>query len=1237
MLRCPNLACPGRKRDGFTKTGLYSHFRVYPGCEKVFLSSQRQSTSPSPAPVLHLNGARKATSAPLFSDNGNIGDNDSIDNKSIALDKDDADSLFPSDDQSLYGERSDIGPTADPDDASSVGSLEHSKGSCSVEHFSDGDFGEKESESDVGVDSEDDDDDDNDRDMTDQDNEVITPPDQITFNAPPKPSIVYDFGTKNPISASEWVRQWVEWVSVAPNSEIHPSGKPDDTTLLVTLLEDPNYLPGWQFVSEAEKAEIKLMSRLSRIKNCPLFVYDHVRAWVKECLHDISMEESSTNQIVDMMRSREQVLKSLSKLAHTRDMAPNTQQISLPGCGKNVDITTSSYIGNLYYFLTDQELANDDTLLLNGKTPYEDPALEEDYVIDDFNTGSRYIEAWNYKKEDPIDFPFGDIFFVDKSVYDCNDRLSCEPVMHTNSLVKCSTRNKAEAWMSLGYIPQNKSLGHTTYASKLADYHECLAHILGDYIDIQHNTAGILWPLAYKGKMYMVRFRPYVLTVLGDTPGQNVMCGKMSMCNRLCRYCDIEKHALSDPWAESEPMTVSRQSKIQESAELREEYCYKEIDVFWNRADFGNDPLGIHGNVPGEILHAYMKGIVLRVHECIVASPRLSAKAQKKDNRSVRQQANEETIADNDSAAHDVVPVAPKQEDLVKAGVFGGKMGKMIDAISIVLGEQIAHQSDKNICRMHFPQGLMTRSKTTASEQQGLTLLMSIILSSTWSLQMGGLQNRLGDLRTGAYVKIMENLIMLEELLKMHPGKGPNPLKKSELAAVAMYTKSILQMITDEMKRDTGDGFNLIKFHLLSHMIFEDILRYGLPRNISGCSGESQFKSNFKLPASTTQKRDYSFDQQVSTRHHEHLTNRRCEQRLARIDRLNMNIYNDGTVQELPEHFGLSFPDGVSDTQNKVTPRTVLSELTYRIGYMCLAVYPSKKNMRATKEKEFPQAISEIQVDIAYVGGTYQTTRASCLPCLESVNHCLVNSTLTPFGLAGIAGLSLMNPSFKAIHEFLSPLIEKNPSVSIGLFTKLKVQKGPFQDKDILFRADPFCTIGNKERHDWALIQWADEDGQIPGMLLSFLDINEDTMLAFNATICSGGKNGLPPLTQTGHYAMVQSLETEIPGLVDPTVTKLHKDDIMQMNSVLLFYGEKELDDNDKIKVRLVHVDCIIRPLIVVPDFDPTFVKGRSGTNIECWIRSAERQNSVIVLRPRDLWHSTFVELAKEHFIANQE
>jgi hypothetical protein len=113
---------------------------------------------------------------------------------------------------------------------------------------------------------------------------------------------------------------------------------------------------------------------------------------------------------------------------------------------------------------------------------------------------------------------------------------------------------------------------------------------------------------------------------------------------------------------------------------------------------------------------------------------------------------------------------------------------------------------------------------------------------------------------------------------------------------------------------------------------------------------------------------------------------------------------------------------------------------------------------------------------------------------------------------------------------------------------------------------------------------------------------------------------------------MVYSMKNEIPGLMDPSVTVLGSDHVMQSNSVLLFYGEREVDDDGKLVLRLVDVESFVRPLIVVPDFDPTFNTTAKGVNIDQWIRSAERKNSFIVVRPRDLWHLTFLELAQEHY-----
>jgi hypothetical protein len=78
------------------------------------------------------------------------------------------------------------------------------------------------------------------------------------------------------------------------------------------------------------------------------------------------------------------------------------------------------------------------------------------------------------------------------------------------------------------------------------------------------------------------------------------------------------------------------------------------------------------------------------------------------------------------------------------------------------------------------------------------------------------------------------------------------------------------------------------------------------------------------------------------------------------------------------------------------------------------------------------------------------------------------------------------------------------------------------------------------------------------------------------------------------------------------------------------------VDEENELVLRLVDVETFVRPLIVVPDFDPTFKTNTKGVNIDQWVRSENRKNSFIVVRPRDLWHSTFLSLAKEHYESNQ-
>ena len=87
----------------------------------------------------------------------------------------------------------------------------------------------------------------------------------------------------------------------------------------------------------------------------------------------------------------------------------------------------------------------------------------------------------------------------------------------------------------------------------------------------------------------MVRFLPYVLAILGDTPGQNATCRKMKSpsAKRLCLYNTIVKSDLSNPWKKSVLVTKDMVLKWQTHPSDLKSFSYKQVDIAWNDLCFG--------------------------------------------------------------------------------------------------------------------------------------------------------------------------------------------------------------------------------------------------------------------------------------------------------------------------------------------------------------------------------------------------------------------------------------------------------------------------------------------------------------------------------------------------------------------------------------------------------------------------------------------------------------------------
>jgi hypothetical protein len=880
-------------------------------------------------------------------------------------------------------------------------------------------------------------------------------------------------------------------------------------------------------------------------------------------------------------------------------MAPQTQpQFPLVATNNSVSLTTVPFCGTLYHMLTDCELMQENNLLINGNSPYDPPNPFPD-VLNDINTGQRYIDAYEYLKKEPIDFPLPILEFIDASHFDVGDKLSTEMVAFTLGLWKRATRYQSNAWKSMGSIPNFKKTDHKSADEKVLDYHHILKEIKKDFRHVQQ-AGGLLFPMKWKNKYYMVRFIPYVLAILGDTPGQNATCGKMKSpsAKRLCRYCNIVKSQLSNPWKTSNLVTKDMVRKWQAHPSDLKRFSYKQVDIAWNDLCFGGCPYSAHGNCPGEMVHTLQQGMMPTTLDGLFCCKAISAEAWKKEEKEKRaltrtkpvsREDNDEDSTDdgeedddddddedgrNDDDLLELVADAEKEqkkredkEQRIRSGVFGGILGSEIDYITRRIGRELQHQSDRDLPIVHFASGIITRSKMGASEQQGVCLLVLFLLCSTYAVSEGKIKNKLGDIRLGGYITLIEGMITLEELMKSTRTIG---FKREDLPAIKFYVQVLLDKMKKVVNRQVGDGHDTIKFHLLIHMVSIDIEKYASPSNVSGGPGESQFKTNFKLPASTTQLRDSTFDEQIYKRCHQRMVILRCSQIAERARRLaNSRLFSapntlaaDNVFKCVPRHSG-----GDYDLSEE---KSVSSNL-YLVA-----------NVGKTKGRPHHTLVPEV----LYIGREFTKRWTTFF----DDGATFFDSHDNPIGRPNRKGLGSHNESFQKIIDFFIPILKRNPDMKFGIFCEYRSKN------NTLYRADPEPPSYGSENdgtkpgwHDWAGLECDNPNDVLPLNILFFLRITTWEMLQAVNFGCENDNH----ISSLGTYAVGTVCQHPLKGFCNPE-QELCPDQEMQPNSSLLAFEEKVMFSvpnrkTKKLSVVPICVERIVCPLIAIPDFQPTF------------------------------------------------
>ena len=599
-------------------------------------------------------------------------------------------------------------------------------------------------------------------------------------------------------------------------------------------------------LSSKERDAIELMSILRRSK-ASLAIYDDVMGWHLRASGKVRRHQSAKNHH-DFI-AREPLFNMLLERYNLKDRVNKVEVITLPSSRARATIIKNDVKMCLQSLLTDPRIVDDDYLFFDDN-PLLPPTYDyENDPIGDINTGLAYKATY----EKLITWPGRQvllpiIFYIDGAATGQFADLPVTALKFTLGIFNRKAREKPHLWRTLGYIPpvskhtsQGKrhfrESGHVdaplahpelldgegelplTDVSVAQDLHTMLAKIMEEFVEIQES--GFDWDLMYKGTLYQgIEFVLFVPFIKADTEEADRLCGHYTSRGRhvaqICRYCCCPTKKADQPRAQYSRKTVAMIDDLvkQNDQDGLRLISQQNINNAFYSVRFGqHNKEGIHGACPLEMLHALLLGIFKYIRDCFF-----------------------EQVGEKSQLADD------------------------INALAVEYGELLSRQSDRNMPKTKFSEGLQ-KGKLMAKEYSGVLLILAAILRSTRGRKL--LIAKKGssfaeDDGVDDWLMLVETLLMWEMWLKSDEMKRKHVFRSRKKHLYIMY------LIRKVGNRKKGMGLKIVKYHAIMHMT-QDILNFGVPMNFDTGADESGHKPA-KTAAKLTQKRKDTFDQQVSQR-----------------------------------------------------------------------------------------------------------------------------------------------------------------------------------------------------------------------------------------------------------------------------------------------------------------------------------------------------------------------------------
>ena len=597
------------------------------------------------------------------------------------------------------------------------------------------------------------------------------------------------------------------------------------------------------YLFEKERCAINLLLRLRKTK-APLNTYESVMHWHFVSNGDIR-ERQSVSDATDYI-SKEKVFQKLRERYKYDKGYHQTTSITLPHSKAKTQIVWNDAKEVLISLLTDPRITDDDYSFFENN-PLASPPAHLNYV-QDLNTGRAYTKTYERLINVPgkqVLLPV--VFYIDAAVTGQFADLPVTAVKLSLGIFSRKAREKDYCWRTLGYIPETskfkskgrriliESLHHDGImgvpdalddeeseddepVSKAQDFHAMIAVVLRSYVKLQNS--GFIWDLPYNGTVYkdieFVLFTPFVKC---DGEEGDKLCGKYTTRTgnvaQLCRYCECPTDKTDDIRADFKLKTKKKINAYirQNNANALQNMSQHAINNAFYPIRFGlHNKQSIHGACPWEILHAFLLGWDRYTRDCFFTQ--MGEKSQ---------------VADD------------------------------INAICKLIGELISRQSDRDLPRTKFANGIK-RGKLMASEYAGILLCIAAVLISTKSRAL--LKKRKAHFGTDDALRDWSTLV--ETLLQWERWLKSTEMEKKHVKKARNAHRYIMYLMKKVAKRTQGMQLKIIKFHGVVHLA-EDILNFGVPMEVDTGANESGHKPT-KVAALLTQKNEETFDQQTAIR-----------------------------------------------------------------------------------------------------------------------------------------------------------------------------------------------------------------------------------------------------------------------------------------------------------------------------------------------------------------------------------